>query len=80
LQQSANATANANATTSANGNSSCYTIPVTTAADDSKYVTIKSNDWNFLQKTTPDKDVFTEVGKTIKKETFMCNGNNEAFQ
>ncbi|MFT6748441.1 MAG: acetyl-CoA carboxylase biotin carboxyl carrier protein [Flavobacterium sp.] len=50
------------------------TIPVATAADDdSKYVTIKSPMiGTFYRKPTPDKDVFTEVGKTIKKGDVLC--------
>jgi acetyl-CoA carboxylase biotin carboxyl carrier protein len=57
------------------------TIPVTTAADDSKYVTIKSlMIGTFYRKPLQTRMIFTEVGKTIKKETFMCNGSNEAFQ
>ena len=51
------------------------TIPVATTAsdDDSKYVTIKSPMiGTFYRKPAPDKDMFTEVGKTIKKGDVLC--------
>ena len=41
--------------------------------DDSKYVTIKSPMiGTFYRKPAPDKDMFTEVGKTIKKGDVLC--------
>lgn len=44
------------------------------AADDhSKYITIKSPIiGTFYRKPAPDKDVFVEVGKTIKKGDVLC--------
>ena len=41
--------------------------------DDSKYITIKSPMiGTFYRKPAPDKDMFTEVGKTIKKGDVLC--------
>jgi acetyl-CoA carboxylase biotin carboxyl carrier protein len=51
------------------------TIPVETGAanEDAKYVTIKSPMiGTFYRKPAPDKDMFTEVGKTINKGDVLC--------
>ena len=51
-------------------------VPVETqapAADNSKYVTIKSPIiGTFYRKPSPDKPVFTEVGSTIAKGDVLC--------
>lgn len=47
--------------------------PVTAADDNSKYVTIKSPIiGTFYRKSSPDKPVFVEVGKTIKEGDVLC--------
>ncbi len=49
------------------------TAPVTVADDNSKYVTIKSPIiGTFYRKSSPDKPVFVEVGKTIKEGDVLC--------
>ncbi|OXA87351.1 acetyl-CoA carboxylase biotin carboxyl carrier protein [Flavobacterium hercynium] len=45
----------------------------TAAAEDSKYITIKSPIiGTFYRKPSPDKPVFTEVGSTIAKGDVLC--------
>jgi acetyl-CoA carboxylase biotin carboxyl carrier protein len=47
--------------------------PEKPAADDSKYVTIKSPIiGTFYRKPSPDKPVFTEVGSTVSKGDVLC--------
>ncbi len=49
------------------------TANVTVADDNSKYVTIKSPIiGTFYRKSSPDKPVFVEVGKTIKEGDVLC--------
>lgn len=47
--------------------------PKEAAADDSKYITIKSPIiGTFYRKPSPDKPVFAEVGQTIKEGDVLC--------
>jgi len=47
--------------------------PATPAADDSKYITIKSPIiGTFYRKPSPDKPVFVEVGSDIKEGDVLC--------
>lgn len=47
--------------------------PVVVADDNSKFVTIKSPIiGTFYRKSSPDKPVFVEVGKTIKEGDVLC--------
>ncbi|MEO6348382.1 MAG: acetyl-CoA carboxylase biotin carboxyl carrier protein [Aquaticitalea sp.] len=47
--------------------------PVAAADDNSKYITIKSPIiGTFYRKSSPDKPVFVEVGKTIKEGDVLC--------
>jgi acetyl-CoA carboxylase biotin carboxyl carrier protein len=38
--------------------------------EETKYVIINSNHWNFYRKPSPDKPMFVEVGNTIAKGMF----------
>ncbi|HEU0126455.1 MAG TPA: acetyl-CoA carboxylase biotin carboxyl carrier protein, partial [Flavobacterium sp.] len=47
--------------------------PEAPAANDSKYITIKSPIiGTFYRKPSPDKPVFTEVGSTVSKGDVLC--------
>jgi len=47
--------------------------PEASAANDSKYITIKSPIiGTFYRKPSPDKPVFTEVGSTVSKGDVLC--------
>jgi acetyl-CoA carboxylase biotin carboxyl carrier protein len=52
--------------------SSCTCTVVEVPVEESKYITINSNHWNFYRKPSPDKPMFVEVGNTIAKGDVLC--------